>query len=402
MNRRDFLKQCALWAAAVPVVPWLGGCTDPYGVGLYDNFEVNFSGSVLIIGAGASGLAAGYLLERYGIDYQVLEASERFGGRVKQLDSDFADFPIDLGAEWIHDHPSILAALRDDATAEGSVEVIPYSPQSISVWKDDCLSSSNWARHYYQEYKFKRTTWYGFLERYIAPSVLPNILFEQPVVQIDTTGNQVEVTTEDGTVYRADRVLLTVPIAVLQSGSISFVPELSQERIDALDRIEVPHGIKVFHTFTRRFYPDLILDGGLLDENARDKLYYDAAFGKGASSHVMGLFWVSNEASRLTELESDEAIVDAVIAELDLMFDGKASRYLTDSIVQNWSADPYIRGAYSVDFVGGQSAVTSVLQDPIDGRVFLSGEAFGGDNSSTVHGAMESAYAMVELILLDA
>ena len=60
-----------------------------------------FEGNVIIVGAGVSGLAAAKKLEEQGINYQILEASDKYGGRI-QKNVGFADFPIDLGAEWIH------------------------------------------------------------------------------------------------------------------------------------------------------------------------------------------------------------------------------------------------------------------------------------------------------------
>lgn len=56
---------------------------------------------VIIIGAGASGLAAARLLKDAGRSVCVLEARDRIGGRIWTVD-DFADFPIELGAEFIH------------------------------------------------------------------------------------------------------------------------------------------------------------------------------------------------------------------------------------------------------------------------------------------------------------
>lgn len=52
---------------------------------------------VLIIGAGAAGLFAGKVLADRGIDFRILEASDRYGGRVGKLEG-FADYPLDLGA----------------------------------------------------------------------------------------------------------------------------------------------------------------------------------------------------------------------------------------------------------------------------------------------------------------
>ena len=51
----------------------------------------DFKGKVIIVGAGAAGLSAANLLENSGVDYQILEATNRFGGRIKMNDS-FADF----------------------------------------------------------------------------------------------------------------------------------------------------------------------------------------------------------------------------------------------------------------------------------------------------------------------
>ncbi|MCC6615165.1 MAG: FAD-dependent oxidoreductase [Anaerolineae bacterium] len=56
---------------------------------------------VIIIGAGASGLAAARLLQDAGHSICVLEARDRIGGRIWTT-CDFANFPIELGAEFIH------------------------------------------------------------------------------------------------------------------------------------------------------------------------------------------------------------------------------------------------------------------------------------------------------------
>lgn len=397
MKRRDFLQMCARWAAAAPVASLAMGCGTgtQYGPGRIDGFEVNFDGSVLIIGAGSAGLAAGYALGRHGIEYTVLEASSRFGGRVKR-DTTLADFPIDLGAEWIHFHPSVLASLVDDPTVDGTVTTIPFVPHSIAALDDGKPDVNAFGRNYYGDYKFYRTTWYGFLEQYIAPTVAPNIRFDHPVTHIDSTGSRVRVTVQDGSVFEADRVIVTVPIAVLQAGRITITPELDDARWAALDGVWVPHGIKVFSRFSRKFYPDLLLDGGLLNAPTQ-KLYYNGAFGKDADTHVLSLFWVDDAAAAFTELESDEAIVQAKLAELDGYFGGDASRYHEASVVQNWSTEPWALGAYSND---GWDPLHAAFAEPLHDRIHFAGEAFGpDDNVSTVVGAMTSGYAVVEAIL---
>jgi len=57
---------------------------------------------VVIIGAGVAGLAAGRALHEAGVDFAILEARERIGGRVfTQRDPELA-VPIELGAEFVH------------------------------------------------------------------------------------------------------------------------------------------------------------------------------------------------------------------------------------------------------------------------------------------------------------
>ncbi|XP_032672835.1 uncharacterized protein LOC116844858 isoform X2 [Odontomachus brunneus] len=56
---------------------------------------------IIIVGAGASGIAAASRLLQEGIsDFVVLEANDRIGGRINTVD--FGDNAVDLGAQWVH------------------------------------------------------------------------------------------------------------------------------------------------------------------------------------------------------------------------------------------------------------------------------------------------------------
>ncbi|MGH8660692.1 MAG: flavin monoamine oxidase family protein [Burkholderiales bacterium] len=61
---------------------------------------------VVILGAGAAGLAAAAELARRGKPAVVLEARDRIGGRVWSLDVPGLPVPVELGAEFIHGRPA--------------------------------------------------------------------------------------------------------------------------------------------------------------------------------------------------------------------------------------------------------------------------------------------------------
>ena len=70
---------------------------------------------VVILGAGAAGLAAAAELARSGRSVLVLEARERIGGRVWSLDVPGLPVPVELGAEFIHGRPAATFSLMRKA-----------------------------------------------------------------------------------------------------------------------------------------------------------------------------------------------------------------------------------------------------------------------------------------------
>ena len=77
--------------------------------------EVQFDGTVVIIGAGAAGLFAADILNSKGVKVVVLEASNQIGGRVRSLRNQkeilvqtAADFPVELGAEVVYGTDSVF------------------------------------------------------------------------------------------------------------------------------------------------------------------------------------------------------------------------------------------------------------------------------------------------------
>jgi monoamine oxidase len=72
------------------------------------------SADVVVVGAGAAGLAAARTLARAGLSVELLEAQDRVGGRILSL-PDVNGYPIELGAEFVHGRPAATLALAREA-----------------------------------------------------------------------------------------------------------------------------------------------------------------------------------------------------------------------------------------------------------------------------------------------
>src|SRR5436190_15546244 len=75
--------------------------------------------SVIVIGAGAAGLAAARDLSRANCEVVVVEARNRIGGRVFAL-TEAASFPVELGAEFVHGKSPALWKLARAANLKTS------------------------------------------------------------------------------------------------------------------------------------------------------------------------------------------------------------------------------------------------------------------------------------------
>src|SRR5690606_35540594 len=69
---------------------------------------------VIVIGAGAAGLAAARRIAAAGRTVVVLEARERAGGRILTRHDPQSPIPIELGAEFIHGRPATTFDLLRD------------------------------------------------------------------------------------------------------------------------------------------------------------------------------------------------------------------------------------------------------------------------------------------------
>ena len=358
---------------------------------------------VIIVGAGAAGLAAAKRFEASGVPYQILEATDHYGGRVQKND-ELADFPIDIGGEWIHTDKSILNVLLDLPGNEPDIETILYQPMEMHYLNGGALEvvPESWLENFYAdyitEYKFKDSTWYDYLSENFASEVSAHIVYNAKVSELDYSGDEIVFTTEDGAVYTADKAIVTVSIGVLKSGAITFVPELTAEKQEAIEAVEFLPGFKLFMKFDEKFYPDVIA----YETPTGEKSFYDAAYLKESEDHVLALLSTGVSAAGYYQLDGPEAIVDAALAELDSIYEGAASAHFTGEYVyKDWGQLSTTLGTWTSTYT--REPTHDALKAPLDNRVFFAGETYISEDPnfmrSSVHGAILSGYDAAETIM---
>lgn len=387
MTRKEFIKMFGLLGIGLPLQSSLSSFAKP-DVSLSEKKE-----NVIIIGAGAAGLTAAYLLNQQGIDVQILEATSNYGGRMKRT-LNFANFPIPLGAEWLHVERGVFDEIINDSSIDINVNTTHYKPNvDYGLLEGNKVSLED--LDFTIDQKFINSTWFDFFEEYLIPSVGAQIAFEKVVTSIDYTGEKIFVKTANET-FSADKVILTVPVKILQNGALNFVPELPKNKVKAINKVTVWDGCKAFIEFSEKFYPTFT-GFDITPESAGQKLYYDAAYGQDTSQHILGLFAVGEGTLPYVNL-SDTELKDYMLAELDELFDGQASANYIKHIFQNWNEAPYANGAYVYDQENWKRIRT--LGQSVENKLFFAGDAYTeGEDWSSVHTAARSAKRAIKELL---
>lgn len=407
--------------------------------------ERNSDVDVVVVGAGAAGLAAALRLRRFGFETVVLEASRRIGGRAWTDDSTGLSF--DLGAHWLHsgDRNPLSALAREngfvyrkgrrtpctrladrwasakeelerarffreamDVVArcgeEGAdvavAEVLPSHPRwskLLASWVADVsgVEAEQASTVDFAGYQDTRQDWpvhpgLGALVARIGRDA--PVRLGVTVRAVDWGGAGVVLRTCSGTL-RARAVVLTVSTAVLGSGSVCFEPRLPTWKRDAIEGLPLGLLNKVVLRFDRDRF-------GM--RPGRLAVYEPFA------PHTMAFLFVpfglplvvGHAGGRFADdLERDgaEAMKDQALFFLREMFGSAVSGGLIAAHTTTWRTDPLFGGAYSAarPGCGNQRAA---LARPLDDKVFFAGEACSTRHFSTVHGAYLSGLAVAEAL----
>ena len=427
---------------------------------------------VIVVGAGAAGLAAATELAESGLAVMILEARDRLGGRIFTQQDPQLQFPIELGAEFIHGRaPEIWDLLRQHKVAVTEVEGDNWcvrdgdlSPCDFFSEVDDILrrmddrgpdesfqsflqrccpdASAETKQHavsyvtgfnaadparvgvhwLVQEMRagekidgepaFRARNGYSALleifrgrlaktnARVRTDTVVERVTWSGGNVSVDAISQGSPVT------FRARRVLLTVPLGVLQApagerGSIEFRPALPEEKVKALDGLEMGKVIRIALRFRERFWDQVSADSSPTLARMSFLFSRDEWFPTWWTAMPEPVPLITGWAPfRCAErlMAENVSVVGRSLQTLSGLLQvsrEKLERLLEDAYFHDWQSDPYSRGAYSYAKVGAAHA-PDILSRPVEDTLFFAGEATDvSGNTGTVHGAIASGQRAV-------
>ncbi len=395
---------------------------------------------LVIVGAGAAGLAAAKTCRAHGLSFKLLEAMDRIGGRAHTSSKHFG-IPFDIGCAWLHaadrnpfyreaqdagwtlqyhdmalDHlyfgkrkaeASDLARMdaadkkffADLEAYQGSDDRLSaimakgHGPRAAATYSGpmdfaqdlDEISVEDFRRAADLEPNYFTKEGFGALVARWGADV--PVELGAPVKRIDWSGKKIAVETARGNV-RCSRVIITVSTGVLAFGDIEFLPELPPRYTESF--FDLPMGmltkipLEISATrFGLKPFEDL-----LIERPARHDIYFLCfPFDKDLMVGFVGgdFAWELSVAGEL-------AARDFAIDRLAGIFGSDVRRHVGRSMMTNWGAEPTVRGAYAAARPGRAEA-RDILSKPVDGRIHFAGEALAGPLIQTCGGARLSGEA---------
>jgi monoamine oxidase len=396
---------------------------------------------VVVIGAGAAGLAAARRLAAANVSVRVLEARRRLGGRAWTVNR--SGHPLDLGCGWLHsadenEWAKVAAELgfaidqtpppwarRTDAIGfpaahggdfraalerfyarlAGVGEVAPdhaaaellepdsrWNPllNALSTYINgvelDRLSARDFARYHDTGLNWRVGQGYGALIAACGAGL--DVTLDCPATLVDHAAKRVRVETPRGPIA-ARAAIVTVPTDILASGALSFRPALP-DKVAAAEALPLGLANKLFLRLDAA--DDLPLERrvyGAVDRAATGS-YHLRPFGRPVIEGYFG-----GALARELETQGDAAVAAFAVDQLAAQLGSDIRARLTPLAVSAWGRDPYARGSYSYARPG-QADARAALAAAVDGRLFFAGEAVSARDFSTAHGAYRTGVAAAD------
>ncbi|XP_031215428.1 lysine-specific histone demethylase 1B isoform X1 [Mastomys coucha] len=216
-----------------------------------------------------------------------------------------------------------------------------------------------------------------------------DIRLKSPVQSIDYTGDEVQVTTTDGMGHSAQKVLVTVPLAILQRGAIQFNPPLSEKKMKAINSLGAGIIEKIALQFPFRFWDSKVQGAdffGHVPPSASQRGLFAVFYDMDPQQSVL-MSVITGEAVASLRTMDDKQVLQQCMGILRELFKEQEIPDPTKYFVTRWNTEPWIQMAYSFVKTFGSGEAYDIIAEEIQGTVFFAGEATNRHFPQTVTGA---------------
>ena len=248
---------------------------------------------------------------------------------------------------------------------------------------------------YYGDEHIFSETGYSAVTDYLAKDVT-DIRLEQVVTKITYHEKLIEVSTRDGEIYQADFVLVTVPLGVLKSKQIKFIPQLPRWKLYAIDRIGFGIHEKVFLLWNQVWWNTSDFSFVRTSSEPTEFRYW-ASSNKWNNTPVITCIFAGKAASKLKD--NRDEVIEEIRSTLQKMFPNITIPAPVESYMTNWKNDSFSFGSYSYISLEQKYEDAFYLSEPINDRLLFAGEATSTDSYGYTHGALLSARREVTRLL---
>ncbi|TVU30816.1 hypothetical protein EJB05_22460, partial [Eragrostis curvula] len=215
----------------------------------------------------------------------------------------------------------------------------------------------------------------------------PRLIVNKVVQEINYSLDGVMVKTEDGRIYEADYVIVSVSLGVLQSNLIQFTPALPHWKTMAILQFNMAVYTKIFLKFPRKFWPSGPRTEFFLYASSRRGYYpiWQHLEKEYPGCNIL-LVTVTDDESRRIEQQSDAETKEESMEVLRKMFHDIDVPDATDILVSRWWSNRFFRGSFSNWPIGVNRNGYNMIREPV-GRVYFTGEHTSERYNGYVHGA---------------
>lgn len=246
-----------------------------------------------------------------------------------------------------------------------------------------------------KNYTLKEKSIKETIETIFAP-ILPLIQYQKIVQEIDYQDKNITIKTIDNQIFEAEKIIITVPISVLQKNKISFKPDLPPRRKEAIKNLKMAPIIKVILKFTQNFWGNEM--SGFYTSFPHIINFYPSS--KVEKDNILTTFLSGEQAYYFQELEKKKKN-DGINFLLEILCDTFNNRTpnfsFEKSYLMDWSEIPYIEGGYSIPTPKAYFW-RKKLSLPLRNKIFWAGEATSARHPASVNGALETGFRAAKQI----